>query len=412
MRLRPVLLPLGALGALVIAVGACGSRSEAGATSSTTAAPAATNAVTTTPTTQSAAARRLALKAIGSFVQPVFITAAPGDNNRLFVVEQAGRIRLIKGGKTAAAPFLDIRKLVTSGGEQGLLSVAFPPDYRKTGRFYVYYTDKAQQEQVAEYRRATADRADPGSARLVLRMADPEPNHNGGLLTFGTDGLLYIGTGDGGGADDQHGTRGNAQNLASPLGKILRIDPRASPGRAYTIPADNPFVGRVGARGEIYSYGLRNPWRYSFDRETDALVIADVGQNTIEEVDYVTKGKGRGANFGWRPFEGTDRHSPGEPAPGAIAPVIQLKHSDGYCSITGGYVVRDKTLPAAIQGQYLYSDFCKGDIRAAKLTPTRAGGDRKLALPTVRSLSSFGQDNQGRIYVVSLNGTIWRLVAQ
>ncbi|UTI65651.1 PQQ-dependent sugar dehydrogenase [Paraconexibacter antarcticus] len=389
-----------ALGAAVVAIGilACGSGVPADGY------PAAGGAT---------GAKHLALLGIGTFDSPLYVTAGPGDDRRLFVVEQPGRIRIIRGGRTLARPFLDITRRVTSGGEQGLLSVAFAPDYARSGRFYVYYTDKEQQQRVVEYRRATADRAAAGSARLVLKMADRESNHNGGLLTFGPDGLLYIGTGDGGGADDQHGSRGNAQDLTSPLGKLLRIDPRAAGGRPYSIPASNPFAGRGGGvRGEIYSYGLRNPWRYAFDRATGELVIGDVGQNTIEEVDVVAKGKGRGANFGWRPFEGTDVHSPGEAAPGAIAPVIQLRHSDGYCSITGGYVVRDPSLPASLRGRYLYSDFCKGDIRAAKVSPSGASGDRGLPLKTVQSLSSFGQDNRGRIYVVSLSGAVYRLVAR
>lgn len=410
-----------ALGAAGLAIGilACGSGGQAdgypAAGSASVAADTTGPAAAAAPASTSvkAAAKTLALKAVGTFSGPVYVTAAPGDDRRLFVVEQGGRIRIVRGGRTLARPFLDITGLVTSGGEQGLLSVAFPPDYRKSGRFYVYYTDKDQQQRVVEYRRASADRADAGSARLVLKMADREANHNGGLLTFGPDRLMYIGTGDGGGADDQHGARGNAQDLTSPLGKLLRIDPAARAGRPYSIPASNPFAGRGGGvRGEIYSYGLRNPWRYAFDRATDALVIGDVGQNKIEEVDVVAKGKGLGANFGWRPFEGTDVHVSGEAAPGAIAPVIQLKHSDGYCSITGGYVVRDPALPSSLRGRYLYSDFCRGDIRAAKVTPTGASGDRKLPLKTVQSLSSFGQDNQGRIYVVSLNGPVYRLVAR
>jgi glucose/arabinose dehydrogenase len=386
---------------LGVAIAACGA---AGSSSGTASAPAATATSTTR-----AATGKLTLKQIGSFDTPVYATAAPGDNRRLFVVEQAGRIRIVRAGKTVGTPFLDIRKLVTAGGEQGLLSVAFAPDYAKSGRFYVYYTDKEQQQRVVEYRRASADRANAGSARLVLKMADQESNHNGGLLKFGPDDLLYIGTGDGGGADDQHGARGNAQNLSSPLGKLLRIDPRKSGGRAYTIPADNPFAKRSGVRREIYSYGLRNPWRYSFDRSTGALVIGDVGQGAVEEVDYVAKGKGNGANFGWRPFEGTRRHSPGESAPGAIPPVLQLTHDDGNCSITGGYVMRDKGLPASVRGRYVYGDFCKGDLRAATLSPTSATGDASLGLKHIDSLSSFGEDNQGRIYVVSLAGPVYRM---
>ncbi len=359
------------------------------------------------------AAGKLRLAPVGRFEAPVHVAGAPGDTRRLFVVEQAGRIRIVRGGKIAAAPFLDIRSLVTSGGEQGLLSVAFAPDYRQSGRFYVYYTDKDQQQRVVEYRRASADRADPGSARLVLRMADPEANHNGGLMVFGPDKLLYIGTGDGGGAGDEHGTRGNAQDLGSPLGKLLRIDPRASAGRAYRVPGSNPFAGRAGARGEIYSYGLRNPWRFSFDRASGDLTIADVGQGAVEEVDFVGKSnpthpRGRGANFGWRPFEGRKRFAAGESAPGAIAPVLEQSHDDGWCSITGGYVVRDRAVPA-LYGRYVYGDYCLGRLRSARLRPGSATGDRQLALPKVEGLSSFGEDTRGRVYVVSLNGPVYRL---
>ena len=379
---------------------------DSGATASAT-APATTGPAATGP---AATARALHLVPVANFTAPVYATGAPGDSSRLFVVEQAGRIRIVRGGKTLAKPFLDIRNLVTAGGEQGLLSVAFPPDYQSSKRFYVYYTGKDQQENVVEYRRATADRADPGSARQVMKMADPEANHNGGLLLFGPDKLLYIGTGDGGGANDQHGTRGNAQNLGALLGKILRIDPRASGGRPYSVPSSNPFVGRAGARGEIYSYGLRNPWRYSFDRITGDLTIGDVGQDNVEEIDFQTKGQGagKGVNFGWRPFEGTRRNFPDESAPGAVGPVIQHSHGDGWCSITGGYVVRDKALPALF-GRYIYGDYCQGRLRSARLSAGKASGDKQLALKKVDGLSSFGQDTRGRVYVVSLNGPVYRL---
>jgi glucose/arabinose dehydrogenase len=299
---------------------------------------------------------------------------------------------------------------VTAGGEQGLLSIAFPPDHRRTGRFYVYFTDREQQQRVVEYRRSTPDRADAGSGRLVLRMADPEPNHNGGNMQFGPDGLLYIATGDGGGADDRHGPRGNAQDLGSLLGKLLRIDPRATAGAPYRVPGSNPFAGRDGARGEVYSYGLRNPWRFSFDRSTGDLSIGDVGQDQVEEIDFVRRGRGRGANFGWRPLEGRRRNVAGESAPGAIGPVIQKTHASGWCSITGGYVVRDPGL-RALRGRYVYGDFCRGQIRAATLRPSGARGDRSLGLRTIESLASFGEDARGRIYVVSLAGPVYRLAA-
>lgn len=357
-----------------------------------------------------AAPRGVRLARLASFEAPVFVTSAPGDRRRLFVVEQGGRVMVLRGGRKLAEPFLDIRSQVQSGGEQGLLSVAFAPDYQRSGRFYVYFTGRDGRQHVVEYRRADADHANRSSARLVLRMDDPEPNHNGGLLLFGPDGLLYIGTGDGGGGDDQHGPRGNAQSLSSLLGKILRIDPRAAGERPYRVPSSNPFVGRPGARGEIYAYGLRNPWRFSFDRRTGDLSIADVGQDTVEEVSFVRRGRGRGANFGWRPFEGRSRNFD-EPAPGAILPVLQHSHDEGWCSVTGGVVVRDPRLPA-LAGRYVYGDFCEGRIRSARLRPGQRVSDRVLDLPRVSSLSSFGEDGAGRVYVVSLAGPVYRLTAR
>jgi glucose/arabinose dehydrogenase len=359
------------------------------------------------------AAASVRLARVGTFEQPLYVTGAPGDRRRLFVVEQGGRIMIVRGGRKVARPFLDIRALVTSGGEQGLLSVAFPHDYARSGRFYVYYTDRQGRQAVVEYRRATADRARSGSARLVLRMSDPEGNHNGGLMKFGPDGLLYIGTGDGGGAGDSHGARGNAQNLGSLLGKLLRIDPRSSGSRPYRVPTSNPFVGRSGARPEIYSYGLRNPWRFSFDRATGDLYIGDVGQDAVEEVDFALKGRARGANFGWRPFEGTRHFAAGEDAPGHVSPVVEHLHGDGWCSITGGYVVRDSDAPTSIRGLYVYGDFCLGRIYGAAVSQSgRSARTRRIAgLPRIDNLSSFGEDTQGRVYVVSLSGTVSRLAA-
>ena len=211
------------------------------------------------------------LVSVGRFDQPLFVTAPPGDRRRILVVEQDGRIVVVRDGRRLARPFLDLRSRVLSGDEQGLLSLAFAPDYATSGRVYVYYTGRDARQHVVELRRASADRADPSSARELLSMDDPESNHNGGLLLFGPDRHLYIGTGDGGGGYDEHGARGNAQDLGSLLGKILRIDPVAAGGRPYTVPASNPFVRRAGARPEVYAYGLRNPWRFSFDRRTGDL---------------------------------------------------------------------------------------------------------------------------------------------
>jgi glucose/arabinose dehydrogenase len=367
-------------------------------------APATTPEATATPS----AARGVRLRKVGDFSDPVFVTSPPGDRARQFVVEQGGRVMVIRDGRKLGAPFLDVSGQVTAGSEQGLLSLAFAPDYASSGLFYVYFTDDAGDQRIVEYRRRDADRADPGSARLVMRMPDDESNHNGGLLLFGPDDLLYVGTGDGGGGGDQHGRRGNAQDLGSLLGKLLRIDPRASGGRAYQVPGDNPFAGRQGARGEIYSYGLRNPWRFSFDRKNGDLTIGDVGQNAWEEISYVRRGKGRGANFGWRPFEGRARYAPGESAPGHVEPVIVRSHDAGNCSITGGVVVRDRAL-AGLRGRYVFGDFCKGRVESARLAPGRARGVRRTALK-VSSLSSFGEDAQGRVYITSLEGPVYRIV--
>jgi glucose/arabinose dehydrogenase len=393
-----------AIALLVLVAVACGGGGDDadGSPSSPAASPASGGA-----SGAAAAARGVRLRKVADFDAPVYVTSPPGDRARQFVVEQGGRVMVVRDGHKLRAPFLDIRSLVTAGGEQGLLSVAFAPDYATSGLFYVYYTDKGGDQRIVEYERASADRADPGSARVVLRMPDQESNHNGGLLLFGPDDLLYVGTGDGGGGGDQHGPRGNAQNLGSLLGKILRIDPRAGGGRAYQVPPDNPFVGRAGARGEIYSLGLRNPWRFSFDRRTGDLSIGDVGQDAYEEIDFVARGKGRGANFGWRPFEGRSRYTEGESAPRAIAPVIVRAHADGNCSITGGVVVRDRAL--SLRGRYLFGDFCRGRIESARLTPGRARDVRATSLK-VSSLSSFGQDAQGRVYVVSVEGPVYRIV--
>jgi hypothetical protein len=218
-----------------------------------------------------------------------------------------------------------------------------------------------------------------------------------------------MGTGDGGGGNDQHGSRGNAQDLGSLLGKILRIDPRRSGARPYSVPSSNPFVGRAGARPEIYSYGLRNPWRFSFDRSTADLVIGDVGQDAIEEIDFSPRGQTKGVNYGWRPFEGTQRLFD-EPAPGAVAPVIELGHPPN-CSVTGGYVVRDRGVPALL-GRYVYADLCKGELRSAKLGPGSATGDAAVpGVAKINSPSSFGEDARGRVYAVSLSGPVFRLAA-
>src|SRR5829696_8211238 len=363
----------------VLAVASCGGGGDDADGRTATPTPTPTAAATAAPETPAApAARGARLKRIGEFDAPVFLTSPPGDRSRQFVVEQGGRVMVVRNGRKLGTPFLDIRDQVTAGGEQGLLSVAFAPDYAESGRLHVYFTDRSADQRIVEYRRRNADRADPGSARLVLRMGDSESNHNGGLLLFGPDGLMYVGTGDGGGGGDQHGPRGNAQNLGSLLGKILRIDPRAGGGRPYQVPRGNPFTERSGARGEIYAYGLRNPWRFSFDRRTGDLAIGDVGQNAWEEIDFVRRGRGPGANFGWRPFEGRTRYAAGEPASGHVRPVIVRSHGSGYCAITGGVVVRDPDV--SLRCRYLFGDFCRRRIVSARLSAGRARDVRRTSL--------------------------------
>ena len=351
--------------------------------------------------TGTAAAADLRLRQVGSFAEPVYVTAPRGDNSRLFVVEQAGTIRVVHRGRKLARPFLDISGRVRSGGEQGLLSMAFAPDYAKTRRFYVYYTDRGGDIRIVEFR-GRGNRADKGSARLVLRQEHSEfSNHNGGQLQFGPDGLLYAGLGDGGDGGDPYEA---GQDLGTHLGKILRIQPR---GRPFKVPRSNPFVGRRGARPAVYSYGLRNPWRFSFDRLTGDLTIADVGQNKYEEVNFRRRGRGSGANFGWDAFEGNHSYEGGS-APGHVRPVIEHAQSDGFCSITGGYVLRHRSY-GGLRGTYVYGDLCEGRLRGARLAPGRATGLRRFS-PSVSTLSSFGEDASGRVYAVSLNGAVYRLV--
>ena len=351
--------------------------------------------------------RGVRLVKVGDFSSPLYVTAPPGDEERIFVVEQGGQVWVVQNGRRLPESFLDVSERIDSGGERGLLSLAFAPDYERTGRFYVFYTATDGTLTVVEYVRASPQRADPASARTLLVQDHPVANHNGGLLLFGPDDLLYVGMGDGGGGGDQHGPRGNGQSLGTVLGKILRIDPRQAGGRPYRIPASNPFVGRQGARGEIYAYGLRNPWRFSFDRRTGDLTIGDVGQEEVEEIDFVHKGRGRGANFGWRVFEGSRRYTPGESAPGAVRPVIDRLHADGWCSITGGVVVRDRGLPG-LAGRYVFGDICEGSVWSSRLGPgkARAVRDTRLAVP---GISSFGEDAHGRVYVTSIEGPVYRL---
>ncbi|MGH2973328.1 MAG: PQQ-dependent sugar dehydrogenase [Solirubrobacterales bacterium] len=356
----------------------------------------------------------VAVKRIGEFDHPTYVDGAPGFPKLLFVVEQAGRVEVLRGGHKLNHPFLDIRALVGyDGGERGLLSIAFPPDYRQSRRFYAYYTDVAGNIRVAEFHRRGPTRAALGSPRTVIEIPHPvNANHNGGQLQF-FGNLLYLGTGDGGSGGDPPN---NAQNKDVLLGKLLRIDPRPSGGSPYTVPADNPFVGEPG-RDEIYSYGLRNPFRFSFDAVTTRqprIAIADVGQNRFEELDYTTLGSASGANFGWDALEGYAPYTEdngGTPDPGDTTKPIMAYgrgRDGGSCTIIGGYVASDPRLPS-LRGRYVYADYCAGELRA--LTPHlgRASGDRRLGL-TVGAPTSFGEDARRRLYVCSQDGAVYRLV--
>lgn len=356
------------------------------------------------------AKRGVGLKKIGSFDAPVYVTGSPGFPKLLFVVEQEGRIAVISGGHPAGT-FLDLRGRVNYGGERGLLSVAFPPDYARSKRFYVYYTDAAGAIQIDEFQRRSATRAAAGSRRPVITIPHPvNSNHNGGQLQF-LDNLLYFGTGDGGSGGDPPN---NAQNRDVLLGKLLRIGPRAAGGKPYSVPTSNPFVGKPG-RDEIFSYGLRNPFRFSFDTThgQPRIAIGDVGQNEFEELDYLTVSRAGGANFGWDALEGFSQYgdeNSGTPDPGGtVKPILAYPHSrGGSCSIIGGYVVRDPRL-AGLRGRYVYADLCEGQLRSLVPHLKRASDDRKLGLQ-VPSPSSFGEDQQHRLYVASLEGPVYRLV--
>ena len=353
---------------------------------------------------QPARVRGVALDRIGTFRTPVYVAAPPRDPSRLFVVEQAGRIRVIHDGRRVGRPFLDIRRDVSSGGERGLLSMAFAPDYARSRRFYVYFTDRTGDIRIQQFRRSArnANVADPGSRRDVLRVPHRQhPNHNGGQLQFGPDGMLYAGIGDGGGEGDPFGA---GQRLDVLLGKLIRIDPR--PGGGYRSPRSNPFRRRRHARPEIWAYGLRNPFRFSFDRRTGALAIGDVGQDRFEEVDYAPHG-GRGANYGWSAFEGFARYRSG-PAPHARRPALAPTHRAGFCALIGGYVVRDRRL-RSLYGRYVYGDDCNPRVYSTRLTPRGARSNHPTGL-RVRALSSFGEDARGRLYATSLAGGVYRFV--
>lgn len=322
---------------------------------------------------------------------PVYATAPRSEPGRLYVVEQPGVIRVVVNGKLQPRPFLDIRSRVRSGGEQGLLSVAFHPRYAKNHRFFVYFNDRSGDVRVFEFR-SNGSVGLPSTGRSLLRVNHREfSNHNGGQLQFGPDGRLYAGTGDGGSGGDPHN---HAQSLGSRLGKLLRLN-----------------VDRRGARWQVAGYGLRNPWRFSWDRLTHDLYIADVGQNAWEEVDVRTPRQQRALNnFGWRVWEGRSRYTSGQrvnPRGTLVFPIVVYSHSQG-CSITGGYVYRGKAIPS-FRGRYIYGDYCSGTVWSLRSSGGKLRSGPRREPFTVSNLSSFGEDAAGEIYATSLDGTVYRL---
>ncbi len=346
---------------------------------------------------------------VGGLSFPVYLTTPPGDTARLFVLEKDGVIRIVRSDTLQTAPFLDITGLTTKGNEQGLLGLAFPPDYAVSGSFYVSYTapggGNAGQSVIARYQVS----ADPDIAltqgTVVLHTDQPYANHNGGMIAFGPDSLLYVGLGDGGGGGDPDG---NGQNRTDLLGSILRIDVRDS---TYRIPPGNPWATDPSFRHELWAYGLRNPWRFSFDRQTGDLYIGDVGQDAREEVDIQSAGAAGGENYGWNMMEGLSCYNAATcNQSGLTLPVLDYDHGQG-CSITGGYVYRGAAVPA-VQGLYFYSDFCTGFVRSFR--KSGRGITERHSWPALGlggGVTSFGEDGRGNLYVLTSGGEIYRFTA-
>jgi glucose/arabinose dehydrogenase len=395
--------------ALIPSIAACTSDEENGEASVPATGEQATADDTRDQGASASARRPVRLLLLGRFDEPTYLAAPRGERRLRFVVEREGRIRVLRGRRVLDEPFLDITGDVSTGGESGLLSMAFAPDYARSRRFYVYYTDNEGFITIDSFLRSerSPTRALPGSRRNVMRVPHYRGNHKGGQLQFGPDGNLYAAFGDGGGGGDPDR---NAQNLGRILGKMIRIAPRAAGG--YSIPQDNPFRTRRGARPEIYAYGLRNPYRFSFDRARGDLTVGDVGQDQIEEIDFVPKRAGAGLaprggyNFGWSVFEGRNQYNAGR-APGHVPPVIDHSQDEGFCSIIGGYVIRDRSLGRDWYGRYIYGDYCDPEVRLARLrrgaAPTRR---TRLRVP---NLASFGEDGRGRVYAISLSGPVYRI---
>ena len=341
---------------------------------------------------------------IGGLSDPLFVANSGDGSGLVYVVQQGGRIIAVDQAGKRRGTFLDLSARVSCCGERGLLGLAFHPDYMSNRRFFVDYTDRNGDTVIAEFKASSATRADALSQRRLLHIDQPYANHNGGMLAFGPDGFLYIGMGDGGSQGDPNN---NGQSLDTLLGKILRID--VDHGSPYSTPSSNPFVGRRGARREIWDYGLRNPWRFSFDRSTGALFIGDVGQKGFEEINVEPKARG-GRNYGWHQMEGDRCYTSGCTRRGKITPIAGYTHAQG-CSITGGYVYRGSKFPT-LNGAMFYGDYCSGKIWALDAAAALRGTSRvRSLLDTGLAISSFGQDESGELYVCDLGGSVYRLRA-
>lgn len=359
-----------------------------------------------TPEEQAAAAwPDIALKlGLSGLKQPTDITHAGDSSNRLFIAEQRGRILIAKGNRINSRPFLDISNRISCCGERGLLGVAFPPGFAAKKYFYVNYTDRSGDTVIARYRVVSdPEMADPGSEEIILTIKQPYANHNGGQLAFGPDGYLYIGMGDGGSAGDP---QNHAQNSSSLLGKMLRIDVESG-GKPYAVPADNPYLNNKAFRPEIWATGLRNPWRFSFDRKTGDLYIADVGQNRYEEIHFEPKGTRGGINYGWNIMEGLHCYkSETCDRKGLTLPIAEYDHDKG-CSVTGGKIYRGKMFPK-MHGIYFYGDYCSGRIWGLRQSDT--GWSQKELTDSGLSISTFGEDEAGEVYVADYGkGNIYKI---
>jgi len=343
---------------------------------------------------------------VSGLQSPLDLQSVPSDAERLYVVEQGGRIRVVRNGQLQAAAFLDVSGRISSGGERGLLGLAFHPQFATNRRFYVNYTNPAGNTHIAEFRASSADAAEAASERVLLVVSQPFSNHNGGGLAFDNSGRLLIALGDGGsGGDPQN----NGQRLDTLLGKIARID--VDSGSPYSLPANNPLLATAGARGEIWAFGLRNPFKIAVDRPTGDLYIGDVGQNRIEEIDVGLATRGGGENYGWRTTEGTQCFNPasGCDRTGITPPIYEYTHSEG-CSVTGGVVYRGCRVPA-LGGTYFFGDFCSGLVRSLRFANGAATElrDWTSGLRGVGAPSSFGLDAAGEVYIVDYDGELYRL---